>query len=296
MLNYRTLSMALMLAVFPLGSIHGATWRVEKHGAADFTVIQHAVNAASEGDTILIGTGRFDDFEPFDSGHWIADIIVVVQTNNLTLIGSGIENTIIGPEVNSEPYGGMSQLITGIGADGVRIENMALENCGNGIVWNSGGIEIRNCKISFCYDGGVISLSPDGTTIKDCEFHQYPGWSIVTHGACDDALVAGCSFWGPGTAISFNSTPNATVNGCFFNGVFTAIGYSQGSSGQVINCKTENAVGPVYVSEGSQVTLLNNFFPSTTGSSILAVDDSFVSGSGNVFSGGMEQGTLSFGG
>ena len=34
------------------------TWRVEKDGSGDFTVIQDAVDAAAAGDTIRIGPGR----------------------------------------------------------------------------------------------------------------------------------------------------------------------------------------------------------------------------------------------
>jgi len=296
MLIYRTISIALFLALFPLGSLYGATWRVEKDGSGDFSVIQHAVDAASEGDTILVGAGRFDDFEPFNSGYWIADIIVVIQKDNLTLIGAGVDQTIIGPEVNNEPYGGMSQLIRGVGANNVHFENMAFENCANGIVWISGAVSILACKVSFCFEGGVVSFTPDGTTVENCEFHHYGGVSVVTNGECDNILVSECSFWGPGTGVGFNSTTNATINSCMFSGCFGAIGYSQGSSGQVLNCQTSDVEGAVYVSSGSQVNLVNNFFPATTGSSIYVVDDSHVSGSGNVFSGGFETGTLSFGG
>ncbi|MBE0568033.1 MAG: hypothetical protein IH621_18915 [Krumholzibacteria bacterium] len=38
------------------------TWRVEKDGSGDYTVIQDALDAAASGDTIQIGPGRFEDF------------------------------------------------------------------------------------------------------------------------------------------------------------------------------------------------------------------------------------------
>ncbi len=41
------------------------TWRVERDGSGDFVVIQDAVDAASPGDVIQLGPGRFDEWEAF---------------------------------------------------------------------------------------------------------------------------------------------------------------------------------------------------------------------------------------
>ena len=41
----------------------GRTWTVRQDGSGDFQVIQDAVDAASDGDVIDIGPGRWDDYQ-----------------------------------------------------------------------------------------------------------------------------------------------------------------------------------------------------------------------------------------
>lgn len=36
-------------------SAHATTWRVEKDGTGDFTIIQDALDAAADADTVLVG-------------------------------------------------------------------------------------------------------------------------------------------------------------------------------------------------------------------------------------------------
>ena len=56
-------------ALLVLGAVQPSearTWRVEKDGTGDYSILYEAVDAAASGDTILIGPGRFEDyrFEP----------------------------------------------------------------------------------------------------------------------------------------------------------------------------------------------------------------------------------------
>jgi len=48
--------------VFLSPSADGAVLYVEKDGTGDFTIIQDAIDAAGDGDTIQIGAGRFNDY------------------------------------------------------------------------------------------------------------------------------------------------------------------------------------------------------------------------------------------
>ena len=50
----------------------------------DHATIQAAIDAASEGDTIVVEAGTFTEN-------------IYIETNNLTLVGAGIKKTIISP-------------------------------------------------------------------------------------------------------------------------------------------------------------------------------------------------------
>ncbi|MGA1793517.1 MAG: NosD domain-containing protein [Thermoplasmatota archaeon] len=90
------------------GTVRGATtWLVDQGGAGDFTTIQDAVNAASDGDTILVNPGTYNEQ-------------VGINKNGITLMGSGAQNTIINPGTGS----------TGIGISGrwINISSMQIIN------------------------------------------------------------------------------------------------------------------------------------------------------------------------
>ena len=84
-------------------SAQGATWRVEHDGSGDFEVIQDAVDAAAPGDVIIVGPGRYQEFQVWNDEIRDWHFYVLIETDDLTIIGSGPETTIIGPEDN-RPY------------------------------------------------------------------------------------------------------------------------------------------------------------------------------------------------
>jgi hypothetical protein len=60
--RHATLSVLALLALAPLGSAQGALWTVDDDGAADFREIQPAVDAAADGDVILVRAGAYASF------------------------------------------------------------------------------------------------------------------------------------------------------------------------------------------------------------------------------------------
>ncbi|MEA3558818.1 MAG: hypothetical protein U9R75_06140, partial [Candidatus Thermoplasmatota archaeon] len=92
----------IMVMMFLLGGayltgasddVYGAptTWTVDKGGSGTHTTISGAVASASDGDTILIHDGIFNEQ-------------VSIMKNGLTIIGNGVSNTVISPGTNNNGF------------------------------------------------------------------------------------------------------------------------------------------------------------------------------------------------
>ncbi|MBK7190621.1 MAG: hypothetical protein IPH86_18645 [bacterium] len=76
-----------------------STWSVQRDGTGDFTTIQPALDAAADGDTILIGPGEYTEATTIRPPGWAYDIqsYADLRCDNLTIIGAGADVTVIGP-------------------------------------------------------------------------------------------------------------------------------------------------------------------------------------------------------
>ena len=76
-------------------------------------MIQEAVDAASDGDLIDIGPGRFDDYQTiWYQGVPGWDSYVNIDGKSLTLQGAGTDQTIIGPEEQDfHPWPGIDVMV-----------------------------------------------------------------------------------------------------------------------------------------------------------------------------------------
>ena len=108
-------ALLMILLCVPEASAH--SWRVEKDGSGDYTMIQDAVDAAAPGDSVSIGPGRYDQFTPIIFPTGIQETIVRIQTDSLTLVGDSREEVVIGPEVRPESTASHEWL-------GIRIEDV----------------------------------------------------------------------------------------------------------------------------------------------------------------------------
>lgn len=85
------------------------TWYVNDDGGADFTKIQDAINAASDGDTIFVYSGTYHEN-------------IVVNKDDLTLVGEDKEATII----DGQGTGNVVYLT----ADNITISSFSIQNSG----------------------------------------------------------------------------------------------------------------------------------------------------------------------
>jgi parallel beta-helix repeat protein len=132
------------------------TWTVDDDGPADFQTIQEAINNASEGDTIYVKNGTYYEN-------------VVMNKNNLTLVGENKEDAIID--------GGGGGSVIRINANNILVSGFTMQ--GSGISLDSfsnennvSGNIIRN------YHGAGIYLS--GSDYNHIEYNMFTSFSYST--------------------------------------------------------------------------------------------------------------------
>lgn len=188
------LSLLFALIAEP-GLAIGRTWRVEKDGSGDTSVIQDAVEAAASGDTIRIGPGRFSEYTThvYANNEW--NTYVHVRLEELTIIGSGQEATIIGADVPGTwatwdyapaiffwppNVNGVLQVRDLMLADVVHgiygetgsiiVSNVAFDSLTQGL-WTHAEVDVSSCGFRDISDTGVLGFGPSGgISIRNCTF------------------------------------------------------------------------------------------------------------------------------
>lgn len=182
------------------------TITVRKDGTGNFTVLQQALSAAADGDSVLIGPGEFTEMPwvrlPGDS--WDVQACGYITANNLTIIGAGADQTFIGPTV----YSGNNNLYSPKAF----------------VYWGSGNLSLRDLTVRNCYDGvyvkGTLFMEQSsclnnhfgvywqttgaGGWIRNTRFDattpQYPD-AMYIYGSGSDILIEGCQATGGETLI-----------------------------------------------------------------------------------------------
>lgn len=220
MRTVRVLCLGLVAGGLAAGAADAATWRVEKDGSGDFMIIQQAVEAAADGDTIRIGAGRFDDVA---TNQDLLTNVFLDGQKSLVLAGAGSDATIIGPEalsVEGVRYGiageyGPSHLrvehlaivnanecAMSLGCDFVRVEDCLIEGALKGINYVGGSLELVNCRFRNGPPGHslarAVEISSPHALVQDVEISGYRhGIHVVSHVPVD-VRITGCGLDGGG--------------------------------------------------------------------------------------------------
>jgi len=224
----------------------GRTWTVRKDGSGDFQVIQDAVDAASDGDAIDIGPGRFDDFqEGIVVGTATWSVYVYILEKSLTLQGAGADQTIIGPEdQNFHPWPGTPiSLVMGVECGELKVSDITFENSPYELIsfWlNNQRLEVSGCVF---HEGhrGVIVACPAGGLVAESEFTDLSDYGIHTTSPTNNFHVQNCTFtnvYGPTGADWCPS--DLHVSDCIMDGGRLAVGFFGGATGSATRCTIRN--------------------------------------------------------
>jgi len=282
--------LAVLLTVLGVNSADARTWHVRKDGTGDYTVIQDAVDRAAAGDTIRIGPGRFEEKRPFSSypvdsaQKWTFDVFVAVTVSELTIIGSGSDQTIIGWPTTLGGGPDQPKIICALSrVSRLVVEDLAMENVFHGIYRSERGtLEVRRVRSRGC-KGGVTSSSELGTVIEDCQFEDLD-YGVISFYPARNLLVSRCEF--VQCAAAFEHTANATVTDCSFDRYPGGCQFANNSSGSILNSTfTDQTNFGINVITGSVVTLIGNRI-SGSGINLRLRAGAAVTGWDNVLSGG----------
>ena len=301
-------AVVLFLALIVVLPVSAATLHVARDGSGDFTVIQAAVDAAASGDTIMIGSGRYNEGAVVTTRGWTDYVRILIRQTELTLIGAGPDQTIIGPTTPwSLPQGDNRGIEVGTYWHSLRvhISGIGFENMGLGINGADAPDEmtIHNCRffnnaksVQF-YDGGTIAISEsvfdqmprdyglltaaycNSVTIDRCQFTLADAnfWiqNAVHLEAANVASVTNCAFSGGDGALSLIGIGAAAVSGCQFHNqtasLPTHLGCGMlisGSQVGVSDCSFDMQTNALRVVTAPSITVVGTVIANVTESSI----------------------------
>jgi hypothetical protein len=191
---------------------------VVKDGTGDFTAIQPAINAASAGDVIEIGPGRYTENAPFSPlpGSWVEPTYVGVTKENLIIRGTDRDGVIIGPTTPNFVGFGPKGIATYGTIRRLRVENLTVENVHDGMYLGTDeSVVVSGCLLKGC-DIGIFGTDEVRPRIEGCEFVRCrEGANLWT---ARDGEVVDCTFVGCSTGVLYIASSNAVVRRCSFQG------------------------------------------------------------------------------
>ena len=233
------LTVILFSQLIDAHDVSAATIRVEKDGSGDFTEIQPALNVVASGDTLLIGPGDFTESTEISIEGYPEDVEVFanVTVASLTIIGAGMDQTIIGP---SEPSGDSTSytpkcLVWQYGSE-LNLDGLTFKNCYEGLHLVYGIVNINNCRILENYIGMIWLHEGDGGRIVNSEITTSFLFSngATIFGSGGDLLFRNVTT--NGGEISIRSLSGIKFEDCVFEGGRLGVKLAIGAEAEIENC------------------------------------------------------------
>lgn len=220
-----TLLATLLVLVLTPELAAAATITVRKDGTGDYMVLQQALDVAASGDTVLVGPGEYTESSivRLNGNGFDVEVFGRVRTTTMTIIGSGMGVTIIGPVAYSGSAGQLTPKCIAKDAVGgwLRISDLTLRNCYEGM-YVDGVLYADRCEIMDNYVGIVWFNVGSGGRVKDTMISATapPGiGSALSFGHLSqgsDITIENCHLGWPSTV---RGVQNLVMRDCNFNGL-----------------------------------------------------------------------------
>ncbi len=271
--------------------VYAATYLVMQDGTGDFELIQPALDAVASGDTLLIGPGEYTASNPtYIPGYaWDVDVFGFISVDELTIIGAGVNETVIGPlsyEGSSSTYSPKG--LVWLEGTVLRIQALSMRNCYDGIHATNAPIYIEDC--AFLDNGiGVTWYSVgSGGGFSGCTFEaSLPGspLGVFILGSGNGILFEGCQF--EGAKASLKDIQDVSFIDCQFQNSLVGLQLDGGIQGLIENCNIINCtnVGLAVFGSGTACTI-SDCEVSGSGSAVFVDEFCTLFASQTIFSGG----------
>jgi len=273
----RILPLTLPIVVASLAaSAAAATLVVDPGGEGDFLTIQAALDAAQPGDTVQLAAGAYRDYATVDVGGTATDVYALVETDDLTIVGAGAGQSVIGPEDPGIHGPGTVIAILGRNIQTLTIEQLAVRDVvGRAVVADGCALAAASCTFAAC-GYGIYGEFPAGGDVAAC-FLQDCQIGVQATGLSSGVTVRSTTFDGCGAAVRLigAGVTGVTVRDCtLLRGEHGAM-LLQGAEGQLLRCRLEDQVQRgVYVAGTSAIQLESCTFsePQAVGIGLIGTD------------------------
>ncbi len=279
-----------------------ATITVRRDGTGEHSILQSALDAAADGDTILIGPGEYTETTTIHPPGWPGDLEVYgeIRQQRLTIIGAGADVTIIGPTVHAPDWNAESPegLATDAPKDSITISDLTVRNCFKGIALNC-SLQMERCHVENNRFGLSWTARGGGGTVRDCRFSTLDalqplglyvrGVAGVIFEDCAfvraepyvdnaGAVFRRCSSVGPGVEGFYSASGVCQLWDCRVTDV--EIGLTTGYMGarcEVYNSEIEGSFAAVLLNQRTGMHVQDSYLSGGTNSVIFARDAEDVS-------------------
>lgn len=255
----------MAVSVALAGYSAGATLSVYKDGSGDFIAIQPALDAAADGDTVLIGPGEFLEETVYRPSGWGFDIRAYcrVLSNNLTIIGSGVGETVIGPSsYANDPVFFNPKGIVYVGEGALFVQDLTVKNCREGI-WMRGKLFLDRYEAIDCYAGISWETVGNGGWIKKSTIQGVvqPGVypiSVEILGPGSGAIIEDCNFYN--SQLVVKNIIDCSLLRCDIDDTIVGLSIYDESSVSLDMCNLTNVsiVGVVFENSGGSCVVQNS--------------------------------------
>ncbi len=222
----------------------GATITVRQDGTGDYVALQPAFDALAEGDTVLVGPGEYTEYSlvPTPGGGGGFRSYGKIEVRELTIIGSGMGVTVIGPVqyewIETQNPQGLSLYASDYD---LRISDLTVRNCYSGI-YVGGTVTMERCELRNCDNGIYLTNVGAGTSIRNSHFAGGDLWAphgIRTIEGGAPLLVEDCEFV---NGYPYVANAETTFRRCTMTHGVLGLEVADGARCQLWGCEVEDVM------------------------------------------------------